>query len=537
MAVIDFVVTKSGVNAVLDAKERGINLALGYAKIGRGKYTPNFDSNNLRSPLNESRAIISAGSIEHYSKTLNFTLIMSHHAEQQISEIGLYTEDGALFAVAASSTPFFTIYAGIDYTANFGLRLEQSISSNIEIKVDNQVGESTKILNHHLSHEDPHPQYHEYTHKILSEHLAHEDPHPQYALKTVVADHIHQINDKIEQVVNITRVFFPPFLSVTTATNQLLQLQPTEPDNRSKVVQILNPRKPIQVKPEDYVEDGIYRLIKQQGAIYSYLDQGLLYLFCPEGEHEAWVTTRDTDSFSTRVWNRSGFSEIAHLGRGNTLVLDTKRLLEKQGFKPFTDQIPNEIKNGVLVTASSFIIKKEPHETLNYDDRQAVILVCPETLHEGWEIKRQKDQILVDLFKFEYFETTYRARKRWYKRKRTYSELHIKREKNYAGLVNYLMLKAIPLSTPNFGNTYPRILACGISKPTKNILELLAPENLDFNDRKYAIFLTPEGEHEGWEIKRSKEKFAINIWNRPADNTTKIDYTGQVNWAIFQIHE
>lgn len=83
------------------------------------------------------------------------------------------------------------------------------------------------------------------------------------------------------------------------------------------------------------------------------------------------------------------------------------------------------------------------------------------------------------------------------------------------------------------GLVSPRLLMAGVSD--SGAFNIMRPSNKawDFTKEDYAIFLTPEGGHEAWDISRAVDKFSVNVFNR--SGTNRVGYSGKVNWAIFVI--
>jgi hypothetical protein len=113
---IDFIVTNAGKNAVFNARNKGIKLSLNKAALGSGNYKPAADKSALVDKFTENG--VAAGNINPESMVMHFTLIMGYMAEREVSEIGLYTDDGVLFAIAAKeSGAFFKLYPNINFVA------------------------------------------------------------------------------------------------------------------------------------------------------------------------------------------------------------------------------------------------------------------------------------------------------------------------------------------------------------------------------------------------------------------------------------
>lgn len=76
----------------------------------------------------------------------------------------------------------------------------------------------------------------------------------------------------------------------------------------------------------------------------------------------------------------------------------------------------------------------------------------------------------------------------------------------------------------------PRLVMCGTTYGTDPIY--LTDKVDDLRSPKYNILITPESQHEGWEITRNEKSFLVNVWERLG--TEKIPYGGAISWAVFQ---
>ena len=159
---IKFKLTDAGRLAALDAFNSGLNLKLTQIAIGSGKY----DSENLgagRTALqNEiARYSVSGGSIEPVSRTLRLSAILESGITQNAFEVGLFDEHGVLFAVASttSNDPLILVTANIAFVAAFSLVLTDVNVTNITVVDDPSSPLAIALMNQHVAHPDPHPQY------------------------------------------------------------------------------------------------------------------------------------------------------------------------------------------------------------------------------------------------------------------------------------------------------------------------------------------------------------------------------------------
>uniref|UniRef100_UPI001CA44CD7 hypothetical protein n=1 Tax=Duffyella gerundensis TaxID=1619313 RepID=UPI001CA44CD7 len=54
-------------------------------------------------------------------------------------------------------------------------------------------------------------------------------------------------------------------------------------------------------------------------------------------------------------------------------------------------------------------------------------------------------------------------------------------------------------------------------------------------DQRYSILVTPEGAHEGWNLSRQAKAFNLSVYNR--SGTSRVGYSGKINWAIIDGQE
>lgn len=467
---INFIITNAGKNALYLAQENSVKLSLNKVGLGAGQYVANADRVQLAAKFTENG--IAAGSIEAATFALRFTMIMSYAAEKTVSELGLYTSTGVLFAVASKPNgSYFKLYPGIDYVATFGLVLEQAVDPTlIEFFVDGRGGIATQLMQDHLIASDPHPQYKEFARIALEGHLAAANPHPQYALKTFVNSELTKLNQTVDSLVGVAGLFFPPVLSVGTG----LGADTSAP--------------------------------REKGRNYSLVDRSIVHLFCPEATHEGWSSTREANQIKTNVFDRSGTNRIGYGGRIGWAMIDTQRALINKGFVAASTQLTQEIKSGVIEAGEKLSIFRESWEAMDYTDDRVVVLISPEGGHEGWGIARTKDQIDINIFNRS---GTNRI--------------------GYSGRVNWALFKVN--AAPDFSGAYPRQLITGFASTAD--FTIPAPVGVDFTDPNYVPIITPEGGHEGWTITRTAAGFVVNVFNRSGQN--RIGYAGRVNWAVFAI--
>ncbi|MCU4395804.1 phage baseplate protein [Acinetobacter junii] len=160
---IQFYLTSAGRNAALNAASLGLNVSLAHIAVGSGKYDPSNAMTLANSALVSEieRYPLNGGSVEPLSHTLRFVANIEPTQTADGYEIGLITDQGVLFAIAAttSNTPLIRLVANIVSIVTFGLLLENINVANINISIDPNTPIAIALMNQHLNHANPHPQY------------------------------------------------------------------------------------------------------------------------------------------------------------------------------------------------------------------------------------------------------------------------------------------------------------------------------------------------------------------------------------------
>lgn len=157
---IIFKITEAGKQAALNANADSaqVKINLTQIAIGAGKYAPTGKETSLKSEI--MKGPIVSGDIERSSNTLRFSSDIRSTTVKPIYEVGLLTDTGVLFAVAASSSEaLFTVHPDITFVASFGLSLKEVSAENITVTTDPNGAISIVLMENHLSAPDPHPQY------------------------------------------------------------------------------------------------------------------------------------------------------------------------------------------------------------------------------------------------------------------------------------------------------------------------------------------------------------------------------------------
>ena len=159
---IQFYLTSAGRNEALNAASLGLNVSLTHIAVGTGKYDPSnaMTLTNAALVSEIERYPLNGGSVEPVSHTLRFIANIEPTQTADGYEIGLITDQGVLFAIAAttSNTPLIRLVANIVSIVTFGMILSNLNLSNLIISIDPNTPIAVALMNDHLGSVDPHPQ-------------------------------------------------------------------------------------------------------------------------------------------------------------------------------------------------------------------------------------------------------------------------------------------------------------------------------------------------------------------------------------------
>ena len=228
-----FTITEAGKQAALNAATDAATLKINLTEVGlgAGKYAVTGNETALASEL--QRSSIVSGDVETASNTLRFSSSITTSSITDVYELGLFTDDDVLFAVASSTTaPLFTLHPDITFVAFFGLSLAEVSRDSVTVTTDPNGAISLVLMQNHLAAPNPHPQYasgvqlnnhlndpdaHDQylkTSDFVSEHLEHEDPHEQYAMRAEYEEHASQ-----QEVINKNNALWQQKHVLTTDDN------------------------------------------------------------------------------------------------------------------------------------------------------------------------------------------------------------------------------------------------------------------------------------------------------------------------------
>ena len=153
-------ITKKGVETALSAEANGIKVRLSVVKFSTDRFASVM--NDPRESLNNVvfESSIASGGTSITQNTLRFFSVINSMNVLHIGSVGLYTDDGILFAIASvEAGDLLVILQKISFVLSFGLTLSPIILENISIVIDEQGAVATGLIFEHENHENPHPQY------------------------------------------------------------------------------------------------------------------------------------------------------------------------------------------------------------------------------------------------------------------------------------------------------------------------------------------------------------------------------------------
>jgi hypothetical protein len=135
-------------------------LSLQTIKVGSGKYTPTGSETHLQAPYLNTFSI-GGGGVQEASGQIRFTPILLMSTRLEVFEIGLYSDAGVLFAVAAtpSNTPLLVLEADIAAIFSMSIAFGNVDADSIEVIVDVNAPLAIVMMGQHVSAAHPHSQY------------------------------------------------------------------------------------------------------------------------------------------------------------------------------------------------------------------------------------------------------------------------------------------------------------------------------------------------------------------------------------------
>ena len=158
---IQYFLTDVGRNIALNATSLGLNVSLSHIGVGTAKYDPLTALDSTALVAEVERYPLNGGGVEPNSHTLRFVTSIEPTITVDGFEIGIFTDTGALFAIASTTDndPLIRLVANIVAISSFGMILSTINLTNLIISVDPNTPICVALMNQHLDHPDPHTQY------------------------------------------------------------------------------------------------------------------------------------------------------------------------------------------------------------------------------------------------------------------------------------------------------------------------------------------------------------------------------------------
>ena len=289
MAEIIFTITHAGRNAALSAENIGLDLKLNKMVFGRANGVQDENVTDLTDPQIE--AGMSAGGIQPTTNTLMLGVNVLPSIDLIVAEIGIYTDDGVLFAVARlDSGHFFILSHDIPFIASFGLKLGNL--ENVVVSVMQDAPIAQQMIHAHEDHLDPHPQYGQ----------------ALYDFSIDIENRLQQFFDQINNLNNDFKTEIEG--DITNIENQIKNII----EEMNKITYPRTIACGVAVGSNSFTID-------LSGKVEDLRDNKYVIHITPEGNHEAWAFQRLAQSIKVEMWHRSGTNRIGYTGNVNWSVI------------------------------------------------------------------------------------------------------------------------------------------------------------------------------------------------------------------------
>ena len=296
MAEIIFTVTSAGRNAALNAENTGLKLELTKMVFGRGNGVQDENVTTLIDPQVETG--LSAGGIQPTTNTLMLGVNVTPSVDLYVTEVGIYTDGGVLFAIARlEDQHFFILSHGIPFIASFGLKLGNL--ENVQVTVMQDAPIAQQMIFAHESHPDPHPQYS----KAIGD------------LSVNVKNLLQQFFDQINNSNNDFKTEIEG--DITEIKGDITDIENQIKNSIEEMNKITYPRTiacGVAVGSNSFTID-------LSGKVEDLRDNKYVIHITPEGNHEAWAFQRLAQSIKVEMWHRSGTNRIGYTGNVNWSVI------------------------------------------------------------------------------------------------------------------------------------------------------------------------------------------------------------------------
>lgn len=252
-------ITTAGLEAALNAEMNGIVIKLDKIRFSTDKFESVI--NDPRSVLNNvvHESLVSAGGTSISQNTLRLFTVVDSPVAHSIGSIGVYTEEGVLFAIASVETgELMKILPRITFIMSFGMTVNAMLLENITVVIDQETALAAAMMSQHELHPDPHPQY--------------------SAMINNLASNLANMGVDLESLIYSLNTAYPKHIMAGVGNGSVATI-----DTSEKITDLRDSR-------------------------YS-------ILLTPEGAHEAWSITRNEKSFTYNIFNRSGTNRIGYSGQ------------------------------------------------------------------------------------------------------------------------------------------------------------------------------------------------------------------------------
>lgn len=194
--------TQVGQREVINIIRNGLYMPLLKIQVGHGN--GRFDENitALRAKDAEYDAIYHTNNT--FEQNLRFSSLIYVDTPIDVSEVGLFNENGVLFAYASKESGFFLRTERDSYfSLNFAVTLGQELKGFSPPLVFNREDVLLdSLMQVHERHLNPHDQYKLRTIDMFKEHTSHADPHPQYETMQYLESISNQYNDYLNRLID-----------------------------------------------------------------------------------------------------------------------------------------------------------------------------------------------------------------------------------------------------------------------------------------------------------------------------------------------
>lgn len=347
-------ITNAGRLALLNYENNGFDLKFQTVQLGSANYKHDADALGLKMSWLELPVI--NGFVDTVNHTLNFIASGQASSVASVSEIGLFDENGVLFAVVSKENGyFFKTEKDSFFTINISVGFDQRIDgSKIKLSFQPQDIIFTALLALHVQYKNAHPQYKLFIEDLFKSHIEHINPHNQYAMRLETQN---KINEYLAYIQKLTAIFLAFFsTNIVGGVDQ---------------------------------SNGALSITLPNTIKWALTSLNYCLFFNAEGGHEAWSNSRQSNGFIASIFNRSGTNRIGYSGTVDWLILDKID-------NPIAGvSIPQLIKADAVATNGSLFIPKI-EDVPNFKD--AVIIINFEGGHEAWSIAREDKGFTVNVF-------------------------------------------------------------------------------------------------------------------------------------------